>query len=160
MSTDIRPELSPRNPWYIPKHRYYELKHFCLQYPDWKKELKDLIYHGKKTGRISSENVEWKDPVGDVACMIDHYKTLIDMVESSAYESDVYLGRYILKAVTQDISFTTLKMVYDIPCGKDMYYDRYRKFFFILDAKKTMRNIGRMNGRVNTQEKGNRQRSL
>lgn len=28
-------ELSERNPYYISKHRYYELKHFCLQYPEW-----------------------------------------------------------------------------------------------------------------------------
>ena len=32
-----RAQLSVKNPCHIPKHRYYELKHFCLQYPDWKK---------------------------------------------------------------------------------------------------------------------------
>ena len=37
MSTTIRPELSEKNPYWIEKHRYYELKHFCLQYPIWKK---------------------------------------------------------------------------------------------------------------------------
>ena len=35
MSTDIRPEISPNNKYWIEKHRYYELKHFCLQYPLW-----------------------------------------------------------------------------------------------------------------------------
>ena len=34
-----RAQLSTKNPCSIPKHRYYELKHFCLQYPDWKKAL-------------------------------------------------------------------------------------------------------------------------
>ena len=34
-----RAQLSAKNPCRIPKHRYYELKHFCLQYPDWKKAL-------------------------------------------------------------------------------------------------------------------------
>ena len=37
MGTTIRPELSEKNPYWIEKHRYYELKHFCLQYPIWKK---------------------------------------------------------------------------------------------------------------------------
>ena len=37
MGTEIRPELSDKNPYWIGKHRYYELKHFCLQYPIWKK---------------------------------------------------------------------------------------------------------------------------
>ena len=29
-----RAQLSAKNPCHIPKHRYYELKHFCLQYPN------------------------------------------------------------------------------------------------------------------------------
>ena len=34
-----RAKLSRRNPYYIPAERYYELKHFCRQYYDWKKAL-------------------------------------------------------------------------------------------------------------------------
>lgn len=33
MSTLIRPEVSEKNKYWIDKHRHYELKHFCLQYP-------------------------------------------------------------------------------------------------------------------------------
>lgn len=29
-------------------------------------------------------------------------------------------------------SYTYLKTVLGISCGKDMYYDRYRKFFYLL----------------------------
>lgn len=36
MGTIIRPELSEKNKYWLEKHRYYELKHFCLQYPLWK----------------------------------------------------------------------------------------------------------------------------
>lgn len=39
MGTTIRPELSEKNPYWIERHRYYELKHFCLQYPIWKKHM-------------------------------------------------------------------------------------------------------------------------
>ena len=34
-----RPELSKKSLYHIPKHRYYELKHFCLQYEGWKNAL-------------------------------------------------------------------------------------------------------------------------
>ena len=34
MAHDIRPEVSQKNPFWIGKHRYYELKHFCLQCKD------------------------------------------------------------------------------------------------------------------------------
>ena len=37
MGTNTRPELSVKNRYWLPKHRFYELKHFCLQYPEWKK---------------------------------------------------------------------------------------------------------------------------
>ena len=43
MATEIRPELSEKNPYWIGKHRYYELKHFCLQYPIWKKAYNALL---------------------------------------------------------------------------------------------------------------------
>ena len=42
MSTRIIPEISKNKPEWIPKHRYYELKHFCLQYPEWKKMVSEL----------------------------------------------------------------------------------------------------------------------
>ena len=34
-----RNEISVKNKYYISKHRYLELKHFCLQYPEWKRAL-------------------------------------------------------------------------------------------------------------------------
>ena len=141
MSTIVRPELSRKNKWYIPKHRYYELKHFCLQYSDWKDHVRS---HGdvKRSGDVRTDP-EWSDPVGNEAAYREYYLEQIFMVESSAYEADADIGRYILQAVTEDLSFTVLRMVYEIPCGKDMYYDRYRKFFYILDAKKTMHNMRR-----------------
>lgn len=37
MSKDVRSELSKRNKWHISKHKFLELKHFCLQYPEWHK---------------------------------------------------------------------------------------------------------------------------
>lgn len=42
MGTTIRPEISKKNRYWIDKHRYYELKHFCLQYPTWKKAHSSL----------------------------------------------------------------------------------------------------------------------
>ena len=44
MSTQIRPEISQKNPYWIPKHRYYELKHFVMQYPAWVAARKGLDF--------------------------------------------------------------------------------------------------------------------
>ena len=125
-----RPELSKKNKYYISKHRYYELKHFCLQYPEWVEKYKSAIRYPQGIGNCESS--EWSDPTGNSVESMDIWRTKIRKVEEAAFRTDEVLGRYILKAVTEDLSYTALKMLYDIPCGKDMYYENYRKFFYIL----------------------------
>ena len=54
------------------------------------------------------------------------------MVEQAALGADAELYPYILRAVTEGLSYTALKMQADLPCCKDVYYDRYRRFFWLL----------------------------
>lgn len=82
--------------------------------------------------RFPSTNVHG-DPTAKRAIMKAHYSDLIDLVEKAAIDTDQYLHNYILKAVTEGLSYTYLKSKLEIPCGKDMYYDRYRRFFWILN---------------------------
>lgn len=134
MATVIRPELSIKNKYHIDKHRHYELKHFCLQYPSWKKTYRDLDNIGislSTVERTSSSNLPG-DPTAKKAIAKAQLTERIEMVERIAREADDYLWQYILKAVTENLSYTHLKTKFDIPCGKDMYYDRYRKFFWLL----------------------------
>ena len=42
MGTSIRPEVSSKKEYWLSRHRYYELKHFCLQYPEWKRNYRAL----------------------------------------------------------------------------------------------------------------------
>ena len=60
------------------------------------------------------------------------YAEKIHLIERLVRESDDFLYPYLLKAVTEGLSYTYLKAALDIPCGRDMYYDRYRKFFWLL----------------------------
>lgn len=134
MGTVIRPELSVKNKYYIDKHRHYELKHFCLQYPIWKKAYIDLDNVGVTISSIErqpSDNSHG-DPTAKKAIVRAQLIERIEMIERIAKEADDYLWQYILKAVTENLSYTHLKTKFDIPCGKDMYYDRYRKFFWLL----------------------------
>ena len=64
MGTTLRAELSEKNPYWIEKHRYYELKHFCLQYPIWKKIYRSLDgFSGHSTSFttmvVSSTSGDW-----------------------------------------------------------------------------------------------------
>lgn len=135
MATNIRAEVSTKNKYWIDKHRHYELKHFCLQYPMWKKAYADFSDPSiplSTIERVPTSNLPG-DPTAKRALMKAHYAERINLIEKAAKEADRYLYDYIIKAVTEELSYTYLKTKLDIPCGKDMYYDRYRRFFWLLN---------------------------
>jgi hypothetical protein len=72
------------------------------------------------------------DPESSRAATRLYYSKRMQILENVAKDADKYLWQYILKAVTEGLSYTYLKTKLDIPCGKDMYYDRYRRFFWLL----------------------------
>lgn len=134
MATTIRPEVSIKNRYYIDKHRHYELKHFCLQYPKWKKAYIESLDTDIPLSMIENSKTAdgVYDPTSSRAITRAYYSKRMRMLEQVAKDADNYLWVYILKAVTEGLSYTYLRTKLDIPCGKDMYYDRYRKFFWLL----------------------------
>ena len=134
MSTVIRPEISEKNKYWIDKHRYYELKHFCLQYKEWKKAYtacnESIIFASSMEGSRNTNVIS--DITAKYAIKRAYYAGRIKLVEKAAMEAEPDLYLYILKAVTEGLSYTYLKTKLEIPCGRDMYYDRYRKFFWLL----------------------------
>ena len=134
MATVIRPKISEKNKYYIDKHRYYELKHFCLQYSKWKKAYaacNDSLIFAANFDKMPSSNVH-SDVTAKYAMKKVLYSDRIKLIDDAAKEADDFLYPYILRAVTEGLSYTYLKASLDIPCGRDMYYDRYRKFFWLL----------------------------
>lgn len=131
--SDTRPELSLRNKYYLPKHRYYELKHFCLQYPVWKSACR--VIDGLSKGRDLSDTVVvtsgHSDPTVRDVLRHDYYKSRMNMVESAA--SQVECSDYILQAVTKGLSYSYMHMNTDIPVSRDVYYSLYRQFFSALN---------------------------
>lgn len=134
MSTVLRAELSEKNKYYVDKHRYYELKHFCLQYPTWKKLYSEIDGYSEHLpdsaySRIKSAS----DPMFKYLEKRLEYFYKMELLEKIAIDADPDLASYILKAVTEGLSYPQLKARFNIPCSRDMYYDRYRKFFWLLD---------------------------
>lgn len=135
MATLIRAEISEKNKYWIDKHRHYELKHFCLQYRNWKKVYSDICDPSiplSTIERVSTSNMPG-DPTAKRAILRTRYAEKIHLIEKTAMETDKCLYEYILKAVTENLSFTYLKARLNIPCSRDTYYNRYRKFFWLLD---------------------------
>lgn len=138
MSTTIRPELSPKNCYWIDKHRYYELKHFCLQYPIWRRKYNSLISYpsGWPQPVPPTKTNAFTDPVTKHLEERLYYADRIGLIERVAKETDEHLSSYILKAITEGISYDHLKARTDIPCCKDTYYELYRRFFWLLSNER------------------------
>lgn len=132
MSTVIRATISKKNEYYISKHRYYELKHFCLQYPEWLKEYKAIDYSSKAIDPSKERFGANIDITAEIALKRDYLRKKMEMVEQAALSAAPELVDYILMAVTEGSSYEYLKMNKNIPCSRDMFYNRYRKFFWIL----------------------------
>lgn len=135
MSTTVRPELSEKNKFWIERHRYYELKHFCLQYPIWKNsraalngitgrsiDILGYYYSGNTIG----------DPTERFAEARMFFTERIDMIEHTANDIDPIIAPFLLKAVTEGYAYEYLRTMMTIPCSREVYYDIYREFFWLL----------------------------
>lgn len=135
MTTSVRAKISEKNKYHINKHRHYELKHFCLQYPKWKIEYSACSDIGPKIANfqqfISGNTLS--DPTAKSAMNRYFYLERIKMIELAAKQAGGELREYILKAVTEGRSYTYLRNTLQMPCSRDIYYEIYRKFFWILD---------------------------
>ena len=134
MGTVIRPELSKKNKYYISRYRYYELKYHCLQYPEWVKELRECREDIMSTTSLIFQKKEkcLEDKVSEIAIRKNSLERKIGQIVACCKEADPCLWEYLLLAVTEGVSWTWLSTVKRIPCCKETYYDRYRRFFYIL----------------------------
>ena len=135
MATNLRNELSPRNKYYISKDRYLELLHFCCQYPEWERSYVLITFVPAKSYKEVKVNGV-SDLVETTANKRLALEMKMKMVKETCEEADPTISNYIFLAVTKKLSYVNLKMMYDIPCGRDYFYDRYRKFFWLLDKKR------------------------
>ena len=134
MSTVIRNEVSKKSPYYISKHRTLELKHFCMQYDEWRQERARIsVIHGNGIGKIPGGEIS--DKTAKLAMRAAELDGYMRMVVWCCKEADNYIWTWLLEGVTEGVSYGALA-ARGIPCSKDYYYDRYRKFFWLLDKER------------------------
>ena len=134
--TNVRPEVSKKKDYYIPKNRYYELKHFCLQYPEWEREYAALDSLSKapveqeKTGKTNNIS----NPVENCAERMEYYMSRMRLIEDAAKIAvGGDLWRIVVVAVTRERPYEWLAQHYTLPVGRDGWYALYRCFFWHLD---------------------------
>ena len=132
--SDQRSELSPRNKYWIPKFRYLELKNYCFQYVGWKKELSDMSFLKVKTEITRGRN--FSNPTEQLAIKRAKLEDEIKLIDNTAELADPVLADWLIKGVTEGYTYEYLRYKMDMPAGRDMYYDRYRRFFWLLDQRR------------------------
>ena len=135
MALDVRPINEKK--YNISKHRFAELYHFCLQYPEWKDELKyktDSVGSIEITDMPGSHNTE--SAVEKLAIRRAELEKRCKLIERTALETDPDIYQYIIRAVTTEyVTYNYLYTVMGIPCSRNTYYDRRRKFYYLLSQK-------------------------
>lgn len=138
MATNTRPEISERNKWWISKHRYYELRHFCLQYPDWERMLNDIDGLPNSSSGIKERVNEGSLP--DRTATYAEARIYLDyrmgLVRKAAFEASNHQFWYtiLVDAVTTGASYDVLEAQKGImPVSRNEWYDVYRRFFWFLD---------------------------
>lgn len=129
MQLGSRHKLSKKNPYRLEsRFREYELIYFCLQYPEWKKRLASLSVRGTED--------EWSDPTGEEAVERAMLSTKIDMVEKAVRDAAGDLYIFLLKGITENLSYTNLKTYYNMPCSSDRYFRLRHKVYYLLSQEK------------------------
>ncbi len=131
-----RPELSEKSKYYISKERYYELKHFCLQYPEWEKKVAAISLLKATRTDGSGIKTDFKKPVEIIVEQKLVFEDRMKLVANCAKAADPFLWAYIFRGVTEGKSYDMIRVKTYIPCCKEEYYRAYRKFFYILDKER------------------------
>ncbi len=135
MSTNVRAEVSKKSKYWIDRHRYYELKHFVLQYPLWKEQLKELDGYNDFSPVVKTwirDGERYYSPVEFIAMKREYYSDRIKMIDEAATRTDKDLGGYILDGILKGLSYDKMNTIKTMPCSRDTYYELYRKFFWLL----------------------------
>ena len=135
--TKIRPTISQKKEYYITKHEFYVAYHFALQYSEWKAERNSLINLGNTAeSEIHANSIS--NPTERKGIKVSELTAKIQMVEDSAAEADPVLAKWILDgAIHEGWSYNYLRLKLNMPCGKNLYYQTRRKFYYILSQKLT-----------------------
>lgn len=130
----IRPTVK-KSQWNLSKHEFYSAYHYALMYEDWKNTMVDIA-------SIDTPDPEQADmPRGNgtsdttfvKAVKISSIRDQMRIIEDTVLEADEHLAPWLLKGVTNEYyTYHQLATVDRMPCGRNYYYDKRRKFYYLL----------------------------
>ena len=120
----------------ISRHRYRELKEFCLQYYEKTSELKEIYALSSVSPDSAFNSGVPGKPTENKAMRANQLSRDIETIDKAlalACGNDVGLIEQLKRNVTLGIGYDSLGYV---PCAARVFYKCRRKFFFLLDKEK------------------------
>lgn len=118
----------------ISKYAYRELKNFCLQYGEKKQKLAAIRGLSAVTYEGMPHGTDIGDPTQVKAERAERLEADIKLIEQTAIEADSGIYQSLIANVSSGISYFDLI----VPCDKKYFYEKRRKFFYILAQKRGM----------------------
>lgn len=130
---NVRSRFSARSKYYISKHAFLVVLHYCMMYQEWLAEYKSSAgLRGVQSGSGSSGI---SDPTASQAIRLHELEEKIDLIERTAFDAEPGIASYLLRGVTTEgMTFDKLKGQ-GLPCERKMYYDRRRKFYWLMSQR-------------------------
>lgn len=121
----------------LDKHEFLRAYHHAMCYKEWLREYNSLLDTSKAIIYDDMPHAaNTKDTTAEAAEKRERLAGKMRLVEETAMEAEPKIYDYLLLAVTNEgVTYEYLKTVKKIPCGKDMFYDRRRKFYYLLHEK-------------------------
>ena len=107
----------------ISKHRYLEVIHHCLQYPEWREELENMTDTVKaiQYGQEGKGSPSQASATERLAIKRAELLEKCERIEQTAIEADA--------------TYIYLRDAKGLPCGDQKYYRARRKFYWLMSKK-------------------------
>lgn len=128
--------LSQKNKYYLPYSARCAAIYYARQYQEWEVERK-AIENTSKAISYDGDRVQTSgdsDPTFSASEKAEELANKMKLIEDTVRAADSQIYYYLLLAVGYGLTFDQLK-AFGMPAEKDMFYDRRRKFYFLLSKK-------------------------
>ena len=129
-------KLSKKNKYDLPQTMRYAVIYYARQYQEWEIERKAI----ENTSRAISFDGDRvmdsgdSDPTFTASARAEALADKMKIIEDTAREADSRIYYYLLMAVGYGWKFDRLK-AHGMPAERDLFYDRRRKFYYLLSKK-------------------------
>lgn len=130
-----RKEWSLKSKYWMPAEDLATARHYAKRYPSWIAELKEIGgISGLSYDREAVQTSGNSDPTAKQAMRRKELGDKIALIEQTVAEADVSIYTYLLEGVTKGTQWEILAAK-GMPCGKNYYNEKRRKFYYLLAKK-------------------------